>query len=157
MSYGCICKHHIIDSSRIIGEDKALSIKVGAEAGDPSTQDVIMVRGVSADVDRAVKEILQVVEDAKNDAIVSSYVSQFNLCIIFVTDLRATSSPQSSKSTGNMLAELLVRRESVLTGCETSSVSESTFLTKLRTRRRIVRRRRSPFTQSPKSRLITPH
>ena len=69
----------IIDSSRIIGEDKALSIKVGTEAGDPSGQDVIMVRGVSADVDRAVKEILRVVEDAKNDAIISSYVSEYNL------------------------------------------------------------------------------
>ena len=69
-------------SSRIIGEDKALSIKVGAEAGDPSSQDVIMVRGASADVDRAVKEILRVAEDAKNDAIVSSYVSESNPSIL---------------------------------------------------------------------------
>lgn len=60
---------------RIIGEDKTLSIKVGAEAGDPSTEDVILVRGVSADVDRAVKDILRIVDDAKNDAVVSSYVS----------------------------------------------------------------------------------
>lgn len=59
---------------RIIGEEKALSVKVGAEANDPSTEDVILVRGASAEVDRAVKEILKIVEDAKNDLILSSYV-----------------------------------------------------------------------------------
>jgi len=58
----------------IIGEDKTLSIKVGAEAGDAS-EDVILVRGISSDVDRVVKEIYKIVEDAKNDEIVSSYVS----------------------------------------------------------------------------------
>ncbi|KAF8070641.1 hypothetical protein FPV67DRAFT_1779960 [Lyophyllum atratum] len=57
----------------LIGEDKTLSIKVGAEAGDPSTADVILVRGASADVDKAVKEILKIVENAKNDEIVNSY------------------------------------------------------------------------------------
>lgn len=57
----------------IIGEDKALSIKVGAEAGE-ATQDVILVRGTSADVDRAVKEILQIIENAKNEQIINSYV-----------------------------------------------------------------------------------
>ncbi|KZT71001.1 hypothetical protein DAEQUDRAFT_707779 [Daedalea quercina L-15889] len=63
----------------IIGEDKTLSIKVGAEAGDASTEDVILVRGVSADVDRAVKEILKIVEDAKNDAVVNSYSTEFDI------------------------------------------------------------------------------
>ncbi|EMD37873.1 hypothetical protein CERSUDRAFT_114510 [Gelatoporia subvermispora B] len=63
----------------IIGEDKTLSIKVGAEAGDASTEDVILVRGVSADVDRAVKEILRIVEDAKNDVLVSSYATEFEI------------------------------------------------------------------------------
>ncbi len=62
------------DECRIIGEEKALSVKVGAEANDPSTEDVILVRGASAEVDRAVKEILKIVEDAKNDLILSSYV-----------------------------------------------------------------------------------
>lgn len=61
-------------SFSIIGEDTTLSIKVGAEAGDPSTEDIIVVRGVSNDVDRAVKEILKIVEDAKNDEIVNSHV-----------------------------------------------------------------------------------
>lgn len=82
-------EHHITGTSRIIGEEKALSIKVGAEAGDPSSQDVILVRGVSADVDRAVKEILRVVEDAKNDAIVSSYVSESNPSILFSSSIYA--------------------------------------------------------------------
>jgi hypothetical protein len=62
-------------SFSIIGEEATLSIKVGAEAADPSTEDVILVRGVSDDVDRAVKEILKIVEDAKNDEIVNSHVS----------------------------------------------------------------------------------
>jgi hypothetical protein len=59
----------------IIGEDKALSIKVGAEAGE-TTEDVILVRGTSADVDRAVKEILQIIDNAKNEQIINSYVSR---------------------------------------------------------------------------------
>ena len=60
---------------RIIGEDTTLSIKVGAEAADSTTQDVIVIRGLSADVDRAVKEILKIVEDAKNDEIDNAHVS----------------------------------------------------------------------------------
>ncbi|KAF9010508.1 hypothetical protein BDQ17DRAFT_1322352 [Cyathus striatus] len=59
----------------IIGEDKSLSIKVGAEAGNPSTEEIILVRGISSAVDRVVKEILQIVEDAKNDEIINSYAS----------------------------------------------------------------------------------
>jgi hypothetical protein len=62
------------DVCRIIGEERALSIKVGAEANNSSTEDVILVRGASAEVDRAVKDILKIVEDAKNDLILSSYV-----------------------------------------------------------------------------------
>ncbi|KAG5648617.1 hypothetical protein DXG03_003228 [Asterophora parasitica] len=63
----------------LIGEDKTLSIKVGAEAGDESTNDVILVRGSSADVDKAVAEILKIVEDAKNDEIVNSYSIEFDI------------------------------------------------------------------------------
>lgn len=61
--------------SRIIGEDKTLVVKFGADAGDNATEETVLVRGVSADVDRAVKEIRRIVEDAKNDEIVNSYVS----------------------------------------------------------------------------------
>ncbi|KDR75234.1 hypothetical protein GALMADRAFT_69452 [Galerina marginata CBS 339.88] len=63
----------------IIGEDTTLSIKVGTDAGDASTEDVILVRGVSADVDRAVKEIRKIVEDAKNDEIVNSHSTEFDI------------------------------------------------------------------------------
>ncbi|KAF8348341.1 hypothetical protein F5887DRAFT_953169 [Amanita rubescens] len=63
----------------IIGEDKTLSIKVGADAGSPDTEDVILVRGITEDVNRVVKEILKIVEDAKNDEIVSSYVTEFEI------------------------------------------------------------------------------
>ena len=60
--------------NRIIGEEKTLSIKFGKDAGDASSEDIVVVRGGRADVDRAIKEIKQIVEDAKNDEIVSSYV-----------------------------------------------------------------------------------
>lgn len=63
----------------IIGEDKTLSIKVGAEAGDASNEDIILVRGASSDVDRAIKEILKIVEDAKNDEIVNSFSVEFDI------------------------------------------------------------------------------
>ncbi|RDB25479.1 Vigilin 1 [Hypsizygus marmoreus] len=63
----------------LVGEDKTLSIKVGAEAGDPTTEDVILVRGASVDVDKAVKEILKIVESAKNDEIVNSYSTEFDI------------------------------------------------------------------------------
>ena len=62
----------------IIGEDTTLSVKVGAEAGE-SSEDVILVRGISGDVDRVVKEILKIVEDAKNDEIVNSYETEFEV------------------------------------------------------------------------------
>ncbi|GJE92209.1 Vigilin 1 [Phanerochaete sordida] len=67
----------------IIGEDKTLSIKLGKDAGD-ATEDVIVVRGISADVNRAVKEIEQIVEAAKNDEIVNSYSTEFEIGREFV-------------------------------------------------------------------------
>ncbi|KAI0066135.1 SCP160 protein [Artomyces pyxidatus] len=63
----------------VIGEEKTLSIKFGAEAGDPSTEDVILVRGASSEVDRAVKEILDIVENAKNDHILSGHSVEFEI------------------------------------------------------------------------------
>ncbi|KAF5370733.1 hypothetical protein D9758_001901 [Tetrapyrgos nigripes] len=63
----------------IIGEDKTLSIKFGKEAGDNANENTILVRGASADVTRAHKEILKIVEDAKNDQILSSYSTDFEI------------------------------------------------------------------------------
>jgi len=63
--------------SSLIGEDTTLSIKVGAEATNQEGEDVIVVRGISSEVDRVVKEILKIAEDAKNDEIVNSFVSMF--------------------------------------------------------------------------------
>ncbi|EIN11853.1 hypothetical protein PUNSTDRAFT_99129 [Punctularia strigosozonata HHB-11173 SS5] len=68
----------------IIGEEKTLSIKLGKDVGDSTTEDIIVVRGARADVDRAVKEIKQIVEDAKNDEIVSSYSVEFEVDREFV-------------------------------------------------------------------------
>ncbi|KAK7472678.1 hypothetical protein VKT23_000791 [Stygiomarasmius scandens] len=63
----------------IIGEDKTLSIKFGKEAGDNANENTILVRGSSADVTRAHKEILKIVENAKNDEIVNSYSTDFDI------------------------------------------------------------------------------
>lgn len=64
--------------NKIIGEDTTLSFKFGAEAGE-GTEDVIVVRGLRPDVDRVVKEINQIVEDAKEDHILSSYFTEFEI------------------------------------------------------------------------------
>ena len=61
---------------RIIGEEKTLSIKIGAEAGG-DTVDFILVRGASNDVDRAVDEIRQIVKNAETEQIDNSYVCGF--------------------------------------------------------------------------------
>ncbi|THH21363.1 hypothetical protein EW146_g179 [Bondarzewia mesenterica] len=68
----------------IIGEEKTISIKVGAEAGDSTTEDIILVRGASSEVDRAIKEILQIVDNAKNDLILSGYSVEFEIDREFV-------------------------------------------------------------------------
>ncbi|KAL0956379.1 hypothetical protein HGRIS_002526 [Hohenbuehelia grisea] len=57
----------------IIGEDKTLAIKIHNDT------DSIEVRGVSSDVDAAVKEILRIVENAKNDEIVNSFSTEFDI------------------------------------------------------------------------------
>lgn len=66
-------------SYRIIGEDKVLSVKVGSQAkvaaGQPPLgENDIVIRGPSSEVDRAVKEIRKIVEDAKNDEIDNGFV-----------------------------------------------------------------------------------
>ncbi|KIJ49616.1 hypothetical protein M422DRAFT_205079 [Sphaerobolus stellatus SS14] len=71
----------------IIGEDKALSIKLGAEAAklvEGADSSVIVIRGANADVDRARIEILRIVEEAKNDEIDNSHVVEFEIGKEFV-------------------------------------------------------------------------
>jgi KH domain len=70
----------------IIGEDKALAIKLGHDAkklvnGDENDINIIVIRGASADVDLASKEILRIVEEAKNNEIDNSHVSHLFLVI----------------------------------------------------------------------------
>lgn len=60
--------------SRIIGEEKTISIKLGSEAGHTDGDDFVLIRGPRTEVERAVKEIKEIVENAKNDVIVNSYV-----------------------------------------------------------------------------------
>ncbi|TFK73937.1 SCP160 protein [Pluteus cervinus] len=63
----------------IIGEDKALSIKFGPDVADAASEDTILVRGASKDVDRAVQEILKIVENAQNDEIDNSHSTEFDV------------------------------------------------------------------------------
>ncbi|KAI6046041.1 hypothetical protein EDC04DRAFT_2631698 [Pisolithus marmoratus] len=72
----------ILDS--IVGDDKALLVKFGMEAGDPSSEDVIWLRGIRSDVDSAAQKIRRIVEDAKEDAIASSYFTEFEIDKEFV-------------------------------------------------------------------------
>lgn len=58
----------------IIGEEKTISVKFGKDAGHTDGVDFVLVRGPRSEVDRAVKEIKEIVENAKNDVIVNSYV-----------------------------------------------------------------------------------
>jgi hypothetical protein len=61
-----------------MGEDSAVWIKFGKDAGEGASEDTILIHGSSSDVDRAVKDILRIVEDAKNDLILSGYVRVFS-------------------------------------------------------------------------------
>ena len=83
-------------------------IKFGAKSSEGAAEDTILVRGTSADVDRAISEILQIVENAKNDEIMNSYVST-NPLMIYVY-LSIGYSQLSLKSVANMLVVLLVPR-----------------------------------------------
>jgi hypothetical protein len=65
-----------------------LSIKVGAQAklgpgAQPLGADEILIRGPSSEVDRAVREINRIVEDAKNDEIDNGFVSFPLHCLLY--------------------------------------------------------------------------
>lgn len=66
---------HIIGPSgsvlrAVLGEDSSVNVSLGKP-----DEDVIVIRGPSTEVDRVVPQILQIVEDAKNDDIVNGHVS----------------------------------------------------------------------------------
>ncbi|KAL4080328.1 hypothetical protein V8B97DRAFT_2020946 [Scleroderma yunnanense] len=81
----------------IIGEDNALFIKFGADAGDPSTEDIIRLRGIGSDVDRAVEQIHQIVEDAKAEAIANSFFTEFEIDREFVGRIVGTQGANVNK------------------------------------------------------------
>jgi len=85
-----------------------LLIKFGVKSSESATEDTILVRGASADVDWAISEILQIVENAKNDEIMNSYVSTSPLMIYVYLSIGY--SQLNSKSAANTLAVLLVLR-----------------------------------------------
>jgi hypothetical protein len=70
---------------RIIGEEKTLLIKFGKEAGGDAL-DAVVIRGQSTDVDRAVQKIHEIVEDAKNELIASSYVCCVRMTLVTFPD-----------------------------------------------------------------------
>jgi len=137
--------------SRIIGEDITLSIKLGADAGAAGNEDVILVRGISSDVDRAVKAISNIVESAKNDEIINSYVCRVPLLFLIGTNF--PSSSPSSKLSGSMLAVSLVRRARALTSFAINLVFVSMSLTRLTTKSSR-RRRRNLRTRNLRSRFV---
>ncbi|KAG9027265.1 hypothetical protein FRB95_007948 [Tulasnella sp. JGI-2019a] len=71
-------------TDEVIGEGGSLSIKVGSQANlgvgkEPPADDDILIRGPVSEVDRAVKEIAKIVEDAKIDEIETSYNIEFTI------------------------------------------------------------------------------
>ncbi|CDZ98263.1 Vigilin [Phaffia rhodozyma] len=59
----------------LIGEEKAVSVKVGSTG--TSGDDTITIRGPSGEVDRVEKEILNIVKDAKEDLAINGYTVEF--------------------------------------------------------------------------------
>ena len=110
----------------IIGEDKALAIKLGQDARklvhEASNDDLIVVRGASADVDRASKEILRIVEEAKNDEIDNSHVRLLFLLLSTISAAILNCARQS--------VEFEIGREYVgkIVGAHGNGVNKSVFL-----------------------------
>ncbi|EJU04322.1 hypothetical protein DACRYDRAFT_20891 [Dacryopinax primogenitus] len=80
----------------IIGEEKAIIIRVGsnnkpgAHVKDNVDEDSIVIRGPKDQVERATKEILQIVEDAKNDDIVNGFTEEFHVNREFIARIVGT-------------------------------------------------------------------
>ena len=127
----------------LIGEDKTLSIKLGAEVGDASTEDIVMVRGIAEDVDRAVKEIEKMVLAAKNDEIDNSYVRMVRSYLAAAsTDPAIAISLLSLRSDASSFLVLLERKARASTNSVTCWVSRLTSPTIMTTGIRRSRRKR---------------
>ncbi len=123
-------------------------IKFGVDADEGATEETVLIRGISADVDRAVKEILQIVESAKNDEIVNSYVSRSN--ILSDESNSVDDSLLNSISNVNMLDELLVLKVLVSTSLGINLVSRSMSMT--RKKGRVAERKRKALDRRPRLR-----
>jgi hypothetical protein len=134
----------------LIGEEKTISIKLGKDAGQEDRVDVVLVRGQSSEVDRAVKDIAKMVEDAKNDQIASSYVSYSSLSMSNSTTDHSCSRPNSTLIINSSLASS-GRVAPASINFANNWVSRSTLMS-WTTRTRIRRLRRSPDPR-PTSRL----
>lgn len=78
---------------RLIGEGRALAIDVGGDG----QEDIVVIRGSPAAVDRATKDILRIVEEAKNDAIDSSYMVEFQIPQQYVARIVGTAGANIQK------------------------------------------------------------
>ncbi|WWC64561.1 uncharacterized protein I303_107172 [Kwoniella dejecticola CBS 10117] len=89
----------------LIGEDQLVNVKVGSNSSSKSasaskekeSEDVVVVRGPSGEVDRVVKQIQQIVEDAKNDDIINGHTVEFNVLKQYVPHLVGTSGATINK------------------------------------------------------------
>lgn len=63
----------------LIGEDQAVIVKVGSKDKDTAEEDTVTIRGPSGEVDRVIKQIQQIVEDAKNDDIINGHTVEFSV------------------------------------------------------------------------------
>ncbi|WWC72034.1 uncharacterized protein I206_105993 [Kwoniella pini CBS 10737] len=91
----------------LIGEDQLVNVKVGSNSNSSNSksastkekenEDVVVVRGPSTEVDRVVKQIHQIVEDAKNDDIINGHTVEFNVLKQYVPHLVGTSGATINK------------------------------------------------------------
>ena len=70
----------------VIGEDRAVAVKLGPgqsagadKSSTPLTEDQIMIRGPSAEVERVVKELKRIAEDAEQDSIINGHVAELTI------------------------------------------------------------------------------
>ena len=70
----------------VIGEDRLVAVKLGSsraasadKAGSSLTEDSIMVRGPSSEVERVVKELKRIAVEAEQDNIINGHVAEFSV------------------------------------------------------------------------------